>query len=160
MFHGFDDAGCKFDENGNYNKWWSPEDEKEYKKKQDDVVRQYENAGKHDNLKLEGKNTLSENIADIGGFFIIESILEDYLIEQSIKKEDYYKHFDKFYYYYTHRYKTILKKKVFNSLIKHDSHSIFKYRINCVLSRSKIFQNMYNIKKGDGMYYSNTEKIW
>ena len=160
MFHGFDSDGCKFDEMGNYNKWWLPEDDKEYKIKQDDVIQQYEKAGKHDNLKLEGKSTLAENIADIGALYIIESILEDYLIEQCVKKDDYYKYFDKFYYFYTHRYKTVLKKKLFHKLIKYDSHSLFKYRINCVLSRSKIFQSTYNIKKGDGMYYENTVPIW
>ena len=159
-FHGVDSDGCKFDETGNYNKWWLPEDEKEYKKKQDDVVQQYEKAGKHDNIHLEGKSTLAENIADIGGLYIIECVLEDYLIEQCIKKEDYYKYFDKFYYYYTHRYKTVLKKKMLHKLVKYDSHSLFKYRINCVLSRSKIFQSTYHITKGDGMYYENTDQIW
>ena len=157
MFHGFDSDGCKYDEKGNYNKWWLPEDEKEYKKKQDDVIQQYEKAGKHDKLHLEGKTTLAENIADIGGLYIIECILEDYLIEQGLKKEE---SFDKFYYYYTHRYKTVLKKNVFHKLIKYDSHSLFKYRINCVLSRSKIFQSIYKIKPGDGMYYPNTDQIW
>jgi putative endopeptidase len=161
MFHGFDSDGCKFDETGNYNKWWLPEDEKEYKKKQDDVIQQYEKAGKHDNIHLvTGKSTLAENIADIGGLYIIECVLEDYLMEQCIKKEDYYKYFDKFYYYYTHRYKTVLKKKMLHKLLKYDSHSLFKYRINCVLSRSKLFQSMYNITKGDGMYYENTDQIW
>ena len=160
MFHGFDSDGCKYDEKGNYNKWWLPEDEKEYKKKQDDVIQQYEKAGKHDKLHLEGKSTLAENIADIGGLYIIECILEDYLTEQCVKKDDYFKYFDKFYYYYTHRYKTVLKKNIFHKLIKYDSHSLFKYRINCVLSRSKIFQSMYNIKPGDGMYYPNTDQIW
>ena len=159
MFHGFDSGGCKFDETGNYNNWWLPEDEKEYKKKQDDVIQQYEKAGKHDNIHLTSKSTLAEDIADIGGLHIIECVLEDYLIDQCIKKEDYYKYFDKFYYYYTHRYKTVLKKKMLHKLIKYDSHSLFKYRINCVLSRSKIFQSMYNIKKGDGMYYENTDQL-
>ena len=160
MFHGFDSDGCKFDETGNYNKWWLPEDEKIYKTKQDDVIQQYEKAGKHDNIHLEGKSTLAENIADIGGLYIIESILEDYLIEQCVKKEDYPKYFDRFYYYYTHRYKTVLKKKMFHKLIKYDSHSLFKYRINCVLARSKTFQSTYNIREGDGMYYANTDQIW
>jgi len=160
MFHGFDSDGCKFDENGNYNKWWLPEDEKEYLKKQNDVVQQYEKAGKHDNIRVEGKSTLAENIADIGGLYIIESVLEDYLIKNCVKKEDYYKHYDQFYYYYTHRYKTVLKKKLFHKLIKYDTHSLFKYRINCVLSRSKRFQSVYQIKKGDGMYYENTDQIW
>ena len=137
-----------------------PEDEKQYKKKQDDVIQQYEKAGKHDNIHLEGKYTLAENIADIGSLYIIECLLEDYLIEQCIKKEDYYKYFDKFYYYYTHRYKTVLKKKLLHKLVKYDSHSLFKYRINCVLSRSQMFQSTYNITKGDGMYYENTDQIW
>jgi predicted metalloendopeptidase len=157
MFHGFDSDGCKFDETGNYNKWWLPEDEKEYKKKQDDVIQQYEKAGKHDNIQLEGKTTLAENIADIGGLYIIECILEDYLIKHGLQIDE---SFDNFYYYYTHRYKTVLKKKMFHTLIKYDSHSLFKYRINCVLSRSKRFQSIYNIKQGDGMYYANTDQIW
>src|SRR5207237_1393808 len=64
MTHGFDDQGRKFDAQGNLKEWWTDVDAKEYSRRANLVVTQYDNYIAVDTLRLNGKLTLGENIAD------------------------------------------------------------------------------------------------
>jgi putative endopeptidase len=65
--HGFDDEGRQFDEKGNLVNWWTPEDEKEFKRRATRIVRQYDEYVVVDSLHVNGSATQGENIADLGG---------------------------------------------------------------------------------------------
>ncbi len=67
LTHGFDDNGRKFDAKGNLADWWSPRVDEEFEKRAACVERQYSGYLAVDDLKLNGKLTLGENIADLGG---------------------------------------------------------------------------------------------
>jgi endothelin-converting enzyme/putative endopeptidase len=67
LTHGFDDQGRKFDGAGNMSDWWSPSVGQEFEKRAACVERQYSGYTAVDDLKLNGKLTLGENIADLGG---------------------------------------------------------------------------------------------
>mmetsp|Transcript_38149 Transcript_38149/g.90131 ORF Transcript_38149/g.90131 Transcript_38149/m.90131 type:complete len:744 (+) Transcript_38149:96-2327(+) len=61
MTHGFDDVGRKYDMNGRRRNWWTPDDVVAFKKRAECLVTEF------DNLKVNGRRTLAENIADAGG---------------------------------------------------------------------------------------------
>jgi putative endopeptidase len=65
--HGFDDQGRQFDEKGNLENWWTPDDEKEFKRRADLIVRQFDGYVVVDSLHVNGSATQGENIADLGG---------------------------------------------------------------------------------------------
>ena len=65
--HGFDDQGRKFDADGNLKDWWTEEDAQQFKLRADKVVELYNGFKVLDTLHLNGKLTLGENIADLGG---------------------------------------------------------------------------------------------
>lgn len=67
MTHGFDDQGCQYDAEGNLKNWWTAEDTKAYASRTDLVVQQANAFDVLPGLKLNGKLTLGENIADLGG---------------------------------------------------------------------------------------------
>ena len=67
LTHGFDDQGRRFDADGNMTDWWSPAVGKEFEKRTACVEKQFSNYVAVDDLKLNGKLTLGENIADLGG---------------------------------------------------------------------------------------------
>jgi predicted metalloendopeptidase len=67
LTHGFDDRGRKYDWQGNLKNWWTEEDAKAYKTRADFIVRQYGAYEVLPGLKINGKQTLNENIADVGG---------------------------------------------------------------------------------------------
>ncbi|WP_190285629.1 M13 family metallopeptidase [Montanilutibacter psychrotolerans] len=67
MTHGYDDQGSRFGASGNFENWWTPADTKGFTGRTDKLINQFNGyeaaAGKHVN----GKLTLGENIADLGG---------------------------------------------------------------------------------------------
>jgi putative endopeptidase len=65
--HGFDDTGRQFDERGNLVSWWTPEDEKEFNRRAQGIIRQYDAYVAVDSLRVNGTATQGENIADLGG---------------------------------------------------------------------------------------------
>ncbi len=67
LTHGFDDEGRKFDAHGNLTDWWTPEVAKEFDRRAECVVQQYDAYESVPGVHLNGKLTLGENIADLGG---------------------------------------------------------------------------------------------
>jgi putative endopeptidase len=68
--HGFDDEGRQFDALGNLSGWWSDADAKEFSRRADVVRKQFDDYVAIDSLHVNGKLTLGENIADLGGLLI------------------------------------------------------------------------------------------
>lgn len=67
LTHGFDDQGRRYDANGNLVDWWTPAVNQEFERRAACVERQYGEYAAIDDLKVNGKLTLGENIADLGG---------------------------------------------------------------------------------------------
>ena len=67
LTHGFDDEGRQFDAKGNLRDWWTPPVGKEFETRAQCVVDQYDGYVAVDDLHVNGKLTLGENIADLGG---------------------------------------------------------------------------------------------
>jgi predicted metalloendopeptidase len=76
LTHGFDDEGRKFDSNGNLGNWWTKGDEQKFDKKAKQVVELYSSINVLPGININGKLTLGENIADIGGVAIALEALE------------------------------------------------------------------------------------
>ncbi len=66
LCHAFDADGRQYDENGDRRNWWTAKDEREYKHRAEKVVRLYESVP-YRGLAVNGRLTLVENIADLGG---------------------------------------------------------------------------------------------
>ncbi|KAK6022274.1 peptidase family M13, partial [Ostertagia ostertagi] len=68
--HGFDDEGRQFDEKGNLQSWWTKQDEAQFTKKAAVLVQQFNNIVAVDSLHINGRASLGENLADLGGVLI------------------------------------------------------------------------------------------
>jgi endothelin-converting enzyme/putative endopeptidase len=67
LTHGFDDEGRQFDAKGNLEDWWTPADARQFTERADCVVSEYNGFVGVDDLHVNGKLTLGENLADLGG---------------------------------------------------------------------------------------------
>jgi len=67
LTHGFDDEGRQFDGDGNLRDWWTKKDGDEFEKRANCVRDQYSSYVIVDDIKLNGKLTSGEDIADLGG---------------------------------------------------------------------------------------------
>jgi putative endopeptidase len=67
MTHGYDDQGSRFGATGNFENWWTDADAKGFSSRTDKLVEQFNGYEALPGVKVNGKLTLGENIADLGG---------------------------------------------------------------------------------------------
>ncbi len=70
LTHGFDDEGRQFDAQGNLKNWWAPKDEKAFNERTQCLVDQYAKYTIVDDIKINSKLTLGEDLADLGGLLL------------------------------------------------------------------------------------------
>ena len=70
LTHGFDDEGRRFDARGNLRDWWTEADGKEFERRASCVSDQYSSYVAVDDVHVNGKLTLGEDVADLGGLIL------------------------------------------------------------------------------------------
>lgn len=164
MSHGFDDMGSKYGADGKLLDWWTKKDKRNYKKIQDDVLNQYKKFAIRDNIDFDASISLGEDLADISGLAICDEYLRDF--QDNFQDNNKYLvpiravSYEAFYTYFAFQQKQLVGKKAISAQLKTNPHPLDKYRCNVPLSRSLIFRALYNVKKGDGMWWHNTNTVW
>ena len=160
MSHSLDDFGSKYDYKGNMTNWASPQDREKIYKIQEDITKQYEAFAKRDGIIFDASIAIGENMADISGLAICEEYLKDFQDKNSdiIPIKDL--GFQAFFVYIAISNKQHIYKDAIKSQLKINPHPLDKYRTNVPLSRLELFRSIYNIKKGDDMYWPSTSTIW
>jgi predicted metalloendopeptidase len=160
MSHALDDHGSKYDENGVLHDWWTEKDKKAFKKIQDDVIKQYETFAAYDGIVFNAEPSIGEDLADISGLGICQEYLRDFQLKnkdilpiQSIS-------FESFFIYYAVQSRQKISKKAILAQLKTNPHPLDKYRCNVPLSRTRVFRAIYNVEKGDKMWWHNTNFVW
>jgi putative endopeptidase len=160
MSHSLDDLGSQYNYKGNLDNWWTNSDKKHYKKIQENIIKQYETSAKSDGIVYDAEIGIGENLADISGL----NICNRYLAEFQEKNDDVYSvrelSFKIFYVYYAYQMRQKISKKAIKAQTVANPHPPDKYRTNIPLSRLDLFQQIYDVKKGDGMYCPPNSEIW
>jgi putative endopeptidase len=160
LSHAFDDMGSKYGWNGDLYDWWTPEDKKKYKAIQENVIKQYEEFAARDGIKYDASIGIGESIADISALAICNEYLRDYQEKNDDLIPIRYFSYEVFYTYFAFQQRQKVGKKALTAQLKTNPHPLDKYRCNVPLSRSDIFRALYNVKKGDGMWWDNTDTVW
>lgn len=160
--HGFDDEGRQFDAKGNLVSWWTATDEAEFKKRADVMVRQFNEYEPVKGYFINGKATLGENIADLGGILLG--------IEAYKKTKEYKENkpvagltpMQRYFLGYALGWLGHTKEESLRSRLLTDVHSPAKYRVNGPFVDVDEFYSTFNIKAGDKMFRpdSTRVKIW
>lgn len=148
--HAFDLSGSKFDENGNVRDWWTSKDKENYEKLTEKIIKYY-NSYEVSKYNVNGKKTLSENIADLAAMKCMMKIMK----EKNAKQEDYKTFFES----YANLWASKEKDEAIEYAILNDVHSPNKIRVNAVLSSTSEFYEVYNIKKTDKMFVKEEERV-
>lgn len=162
MTHGFDDQGRQYDKDGNLKDWWTKEDAEKFTKKADVVVNQYSSYTVLDNLPINGKLTLGENIADIGGLAIAYEAFKLTDNGKSTDKIDGFTPEQRFFLSFAQVWRIKNRDERLRMRIASDPHSPEMFRVNGPLSNMPEFYKAFDIKPGDKMYRLEAErvKIW
>ena len=146
--HAFDTSGSQFDENGNLRDWWTAEDKERFQELAGNVISYYDGM-EVNGRTVNGQQTVTENIADLGGVSCVTEIAgsEGYDLK-------------KVYESYANIWASKEREEYSAMLIAIDTHSPAKIRINAVLSAQPEFRSLYGIEEGDGMYQESMPNIW
>ena len=160
LSHSLDNSGSRFDLDGNLHNWWTPKDKKIYQAKINNVIKQYEIFAKRDGIVFDASMSVGEDLADISGMSLVES----YLLQAQIFGDDAglvkRNKIAGFYAYIAQQGKQKIYADALEAQLKTNPHPLEKYRCNCPLSRLVLFRTVFDIKKGDDMWWENTDTIW
>ena len=163
LTHGFDDEGRQFDAAGNLNLWWTPADEQKFKARADCVVKQYNSFVAVDDLHVNGKLTLGENIADIGGLRLGYLAWQRRAHEAGAKLEPELEGLtpaQQFFTAYAQSWCSSTRPEEMRLRVQTDPHSPEEFRVNGVVEDLPEFQQAFNCKAGQPMVSANRCSIW
>jgi putative endopeptidase len=160
LTHGFDDEGRQFDAKGNLKDWWTKQDATEFQKRVDCVSTQYSQYTVVDDIKINGKLTLGEDVADLGGTFLAYLAWKDATKGQKLQPKDGFTPDQRFFIGMAQWAcgDERPESKRLNALT--NPHSPDEYRINGVVSNMPEFQQAFSCKIGQPMVHTNPCKVW
>ncbi len=152
MTHGFDDQGRQFDAHGNLRDWWTPEDAAKYKVAAQRVVDQFDSYAVLDGTAhVNGRLTLGENIADLGGLTVAYAAMEKALGNGPRKKIDGFTPEQRFFLAWARIWRGLQRPEAELQQIKTNPHSPGKWRVDGPLSNMPEFRKAWGCTDGDAM---------
>jgi len=157
--HGFDDEGRQFDKDGNLKNWWTKADEDAFNKRAEVMVKQFSEYEPVPGYHINGKATLGENIADLGGIL---------LGLDAFKNTDQYKKGEKiagfspiqrFFLGYALGWLGHTREERLKSMTLTDVHSPAKFRVNGPFSDVDEFYAAFNVLPTDSMYRPDSLRV-
>jgi len=159
MTHGFDDEGRQYDAKGNLSDWWTKQDEEKFKIKTQLMVEQFNDYVVLDSMHINGKATLGENIADLGGLVIGYD---------AFMKTDEFKNSEsvngltpaqRFWLGYAYSWLGHTRPESLAQQVMTDVHSPNFLRVNGPLSDIPEFYQAFNIKEGQPTWRPENKRV-
>jgi len=160
--HGFDDQGRRSDADGNLVDWWTPEDIAQFEARALKIVEQYNAYEALPGLSVNGRLTLGENIADLGGVSIAYEALQRSLQGKERKLIDGFTPEQRFFLSFSQTWRGNIRDNALRQRVATDPHSPSRYRAIGPLVNFQPFYDAFGIKEGDPMWRKPEDraKIW
>lgn len=159
--HGFDDQGSQFDAEGNLKMWWTPEDRKRFEERADCVVKQFDSYEVDKGLFINGKLTLGENIADLGGLIIAYNAFQKSLEGKPRPANiDGFTPEQRFFIAFGQAWLRKSRPEAIRLLVQSDPHSVPDWRAMGPLSNMTEFSQAFGCKIGDRMVRKDRCQVW
>jgi endothelin-converting enzyme/putative endopeptidase len=160
LTHGFDDEGRQFDAQGNLRDWWTPEDGKEFERRAACISDEYSQFVVVDDVKINGKLTLGEDVADLGGLLLAYMAWQDATRGQKLAPIDGLTPEQRFFVAYGQSWCSNERPELERMRAVTDPHSPPRYRTNGVVSNMPEFWKAFGCKPGQPMVRQNACRVW
>ncbi len=160
LTHGFDDEGRQFDAQGNLRDWWTPEDAKAFEQRASCISDQYSQYVAVDDIKINGKLTLGEDVADLGGLILSYMAWQEDTKGEKLEPIEGFTPEQRFFIAYGQSWCGSRRDETKRMLAAIDPHSPDKYRANGVVSNMPEFQEAFHCKAGSPMVRENRCRVW
>ena len=162
MSHGFDDQGAQFDKYGNQHDWWTAQDKKNFDARTNVLADYFSNFEVLPGVKINGKQTLGENIGDNGGLNIAFTALQNEMKSRALTTVNGFTPEQRFFLAWARVWASNTTPEVVKYLCTVDVHSPNMARVNAALPQIDAWYKAFNVKKGDKMFVpkNNRAHIW
>lgn len=162
MSHGFDDQGAQFDKYGNQHDWWTAQDKKNFDARTKVLADYFSNFEVLPGVKINGKQTLGENIGDNGGLNIAFTALQNEMKSRALTTVNGFTPEQRFFLAWARVWASNTTPEVVKYLCTIDVHSPNMARVNAALPQIDAWYKAFNVKKGDKMFVPKNKRahIW
>jgi putative endopeptidase len=162
MSHGFDDQGSQFDKTGNQRNWWTEQDKKNYEARTKGLADYFSAFEVLPGVKINGRQTLGENIGDNGGLNIAFRALQNAMKVKPIGTKDGFTPEQRFFLAWGRVWASNATPEYVKYLVTADVHSPNMARVNGALPQIDAWYTAFKVKKGDKMYLPKSKRayIW
>lgn len=157
--HGFDDQGHLYDEKGNLKNWWTKDDEKKFKERTQKYVDQFNKYVVLDTMHVNGKASLGENLADLGGIVIGLDAFKQTEEYKSGKKIAGLTPLQRYFLGYALGWMVQQRPEKLAEQILTDVHAPADLRVNGPLSNVPEFYQAFGIKKGEPLWREEKDRV-
>ena len=157
--HGFDDEGRQFDWKGNLSSWWTKADETKFNQKAQRMVDQFNSYVVVDKMHANGKASLGENIADLGGVVLGLEAFKKTEQYKSGKKIGGYTPLQRFFLGYALSWLGSQRKEKLAQMVMTDVHAPAFLRVNGPLANIPEFYEAFGVKPSDPMYRDEKRRV-
>jgi putative endopeptidase len=160
--HGFSDRGRRFDAKGNLRDWWTKEDAERFTARAESIVHQFDAYPVTDSLKVNGKLTLGENLADFAGLTIAYHALEEVLRAGLSTKLNGFTPEQRFFLGWAQVWRWNARPEALHSMVLTNAHAPNNWRVNGPLSNMPEFAQAFACQPSDPMVRAESERarIW
>jgi putative endopeptidase len=161
LTHGFDDQGSQYDGAGNLKMWWTEDDRKKFDEKSNCVVDQFNGYQVEKDLFMNGKLTLGENLADLGGMAIAYDAFKKSMEGRPRpEKIDGFTPEQRFFIGWAQAWAENDRAEYQRLLVQSDPHSLPAFRVNGPLSNMPQFAAAFGCKLSDKMVREKQCTVW
>ena len=161
MTHGFDSEGAKYDEKGNLRDWWAPEDRAKFEGKKQEMTALYNRLEAYPGQKADGKNTLTENMADYGGVTLAYTLFKQKKTADGLQGAALDYACQEFFLHYAKLWQKYFTPELLRYYYANEIHSVNINRVNGILPLFDDWYRLFGVT--DGQLYLAPEqrvRIW
>jgi len=160
LTHGFDDEGSRFDADGNLRNWWTPEDRAAFEKRAQCVVDQYAGYTVVDDIKINSRLTLGEDLADLGGTILAYEAWKKATVGKNLEPRDGLTPDQRFFVGFAQWACGDERPETKRLRARTNPHSPPEYRINGVVYNMPEFARAFSCKPGQPMVHEDPCRVW
>jgi putative endopeptidase len=160
LTHGFDDEGRQFDAQGNLRDWWTPADAQAFEQRASCISDQYSQYVVVDDVKINGKLTLGEDVADLGGMILAYMAWQQGTKGERLEPIEGFTPEQRFFIAYGQSWCASTRDETKRLRATVDPHSPDKNRANGVVSNMPQFQEAFRCKAASAMVRENRCRVW
>jgi predicted metalloendopeptidase len=157
--HGFDDQGRKFGPDGSLKDWWTQKDADVFKGRVTRLVDQFSGFEALPGLKVNGANTIGENIGDLGGLNMAYHAYQLSLKGRPAPVIDGLTGDQRFFLSWAQVWRAKYREGALRELVMSDVHSPAYFRVNGPLPNIDAWYTAFNVQPGDKLYIKPADRV-